>query len=638
MAKMTFGRALVVALIAIGFTASAAGAAVPPDKYGFVHGCYALQDDNTQELIAPAAGPFRMQATDLGTYLLYGVHEDFLEDPGTGVPTPAATPSTAAEWQVTGDPNAGYSLKNNATNNVIPANFLSETGCAVYPEASIGAAAKSFRPVRTKGAVFGWADAHLHWTGFRLFGSSWHCGRPFHKYGAPYALPDCSQYDQGTNGEVRFFIDGRYDPTTPAYDPVGWPTFKWWPGPTRQAEEGTYYTSMERAWLGGLRLATVLFVDNEALCDAMTFRDPSPPVFCNDMNSVRQQNQDLEDFQDYIDAQSGGPGKGFLRIVTTPAQARKVIDQGKLAVIKGIEMSRILNCGETVESDPEAGCTEASINAGLDELWDLGIRDFFPVHKFDNAFGGTKMDDGAIGPVVNAGNYYKTHHFWNVNQCTDPNNADRTQETAPIVSNVAQLILDLGLLPPNVSVPVYGPPPHCNQRGLTALGAYVINKMIDRHFLIEIDHMDELTAGDTMDIVESRNYPGVVNSHGSWSSDATIARMKAVGGAVGFNKNENSGTGLGSDINGLSSQNGPPSADSQIEYPFRSVDRRVIFFKESYGDRTFDFNNDGVATYGLWVDWIQELRTEGKIDRVNALFHSAEDYLRTWEAARKHSG
>jgi hypothetical protein len=275
------------------------------------------------------------------------------------------------------------------------------------------------------------------------------------------------------------------------------------------------------------------------------------------------------------------------------------------------------------------------VDAGLDELWNLGIRDFFPVHKFDNAFGGTKMDSGAIGPVVNAGNYYKTHHFWQVNQCTGPGQ-DETQQTVPIAANVAQLILDLGLLPPATSVPIYGTPPHCNERGLTAIGASLINKMIDRHFLIEVDHMDELTADSTMDIVEARQYPGVVNSHGSWSSNPTIARMKAVGGAVGFNKSPTSGTGLGSDINGLSSQAGPPS--TPISYPFRLPNQRVTFYRERYGDRTFDVNTDGVATYGEWVDWIEGLHVAGNEDRFNAMFHSAEDYLQMWEAASKHQG
>ena len=43
------------------------------DRYSLVNGCYQLQLSSRQQL-----GPFRMQATALGQYLLYGVHQDFL--------------------------------------------------------------------------------------------------------------------------------------------------------------------------------------------------------------------------------------------------------------------------------------------------------------------------------------------------------------------------------------------------------------------------------------------------------------------------------------------------------------------------------------------------------------------------------
>jgi hypothetical protein len=622
MRKLTMGRALSVALVVIAVTAGVAEAALPPDRYGFANGCYSLRDEGGQPIAAPS-GPFRMRATDLGIYLLYGVHQDFLADPGTGNPTPAAAPSTAAEWTVTGNPNAGYKLTNNATNSVIPVNFLSETGCADYPEISTGAEGKPTRAVRNTRPVYGYADAHMHWMGFELFGGDWHCGRPWHRWGAAYALPDCAQYDQGTNGQVRAFLDGR-NPGEP-YDSAGWPTFGYWPNPDALAEESTYWKSIERAWLGGLRLLVVQFVDNEALCDLMTTKH----LQCNDMNSVRVQNLDLEELQDYVDAQYGGPGKGWLRIVTTPAQARRVINQGNLAVVKGIEVSHILDCGE-LEGVPQ--CDNAQVDAGLDELKSLGITSFFPVHKFDNGFGGTKMDSGQIGYVVNAGNFDKTGHFWDAGPCSGPGH-DEEQLTTPPTALVASLIHQLiGTTP----LPVYGPAPHCNERGLTDRGTYLINQMIDRHFILEIDHMDEVTADDALNIVEARHYPGLINSHGHWSSDPSIARILTVGGVAGFNKDPNLGTGLGSDVNGLANQPGPPS--TPINYPFRSRDRRVYFDREPWGDRTFDINTDGVANYGLWPDWIEGLRAAGHEVRLRTLFHSAEDYLEMWDAARKHQG
>ena len=53
----------------------------------------------------------------------------------------------------------------------------------------------------------GTIDAHTHVTAFEFLGGDWHCGRPWHPFGIPFALPDCAPYEQGTNGTVESFID-----------------------------------------------------------------------------------------------------------------------------------------------------------------------------------------------------------------------------------------------------------------------------------------------------------------------------------------------------------------------------------------------------------------------------------------------
>ena len=67
------------------------------------------------------------------------------------------------------------------------------------------------------------------------------------------------------------------------------------------------------------------------------------------MVSVRLQAKRMYQLQDYIDAQFGGPGKGFYRIVKSPFEAREVINQGKLAVVMGIETSVPFGC--TMKAD-----------------------------------------------------------------------------------------------------------------------------------------------------------------------------------------------------------------------------------------------------------------------------------------------
>src|SRR5581483_5273077 len=147
-------------------------------------------------------------------------------------------------------------------------------------------------------------------------------------------------------------------------------------------------------------------------------------------------------------------------IVTNPFEAREVINSGKLAVVEGIEVSHLFNCGEYLGA-PQ--CDEAQVNAGLREVRALGVSTFFPVHKFDNAFGGTKMDSGQLGLLVNLGNHLETGHFWDVRTCTGPEH-DSTQidasQVIPPASGFTQLLNQLEpTLLPGVPLPIGLPLP-----------------------------------------------------------------------------------------------------------------------------------------------------------------------------------
>ena len=42
--------------------------------------------------------------------------------------------------------------------------------------------------------VRGYVDAHTHGMAFEFLGGDAHCGRPWHRFGAPYALVDCPDH------------------------------------------------------------------------------------------------------------------------------------------------------------------------------------------------------------------------------------------------------------------------------------------------------------------------------------------------------------------------------------------------------------------------------------------------------------
>jgi hypothetical protein len=640
--------AAVVTLVALVGSAASTGtrrpssAQRPLSRYSLVHGCYSLTDPAGAAPIAAAEGPFRMQAAALGIYLLYGPRGDYLTDGGGGALAGSSDPSTAAEWRVDGSSTTGFTITDLATATRLPVAFVAASGCATYPEAGVDATGPSFAGASPEANVLGTVEGHAHVTAFEFLGGDWHCGRPWSPFGAPSALPaSCAADEQGTDGLFESFVD--FGGLSRPGDMHGWPTFKSWPSPTALAEEGDYYTGIERAWKAGLRVMVTQLVDNEALCSLMTTkRNP-----CNDMADVRIQSRDLYALQDYIDAQSGGPGKGWFRIVTDPFQARRVIDEGKLAVIEGIEMSRIFGCGE-VSGVPQ--CSDAQIDAGLKEVHDLGVRTFFPVHEFDNAFGGTKMIAGALGTVVNVGNRLETGGFWNLQPCS-AQTQDAEQFTTPITGVLAKLVNGpLASILHGSALPVYGSGPQCNTRGLTSYGAYLINQMIKQHVIIQTDHMDSKTAAAAVSIAAGAHYSGVVSAH-CCSSPQLFGQIYSTGGFVDppvesagafvstwksdkalSDSRYHFGFGWGSDMNGLAQQPGPSTA-TPISYPFKSYDGRVTFTREQWGQRTFDLNTDGLANYGMYADWLRELQGLGGKPIMADMFQGAESYLEMWERA-----
>jgi hypothetical protein len=632
------GTALIATIVLLGSggsrVAAAPAAAGSQTRYSLVNGCYDVSAAGAR--IASSDAPFRMQAAALGQYLLYGVHDDFIDSSLAPVPTPS--PSTT--WVVTGSSRTGFTIANLATGRAMPVTLTPAAGCATYPDAQVDAAGPSFKGASPEAAVQGTVEGHAHVTGFELFGGDWHCGRPWSPYGAPYALPaSCAPQQQGSNGQVESFVD--FGGASRPKDMHGWPTFVHWPSPTALAEEGDYYTAIERAWKAGLRIMVNNLVDNEALCGLMTKRH-NP---CNDMASVQIQSHDLYGLQDYIDAQSGGPGKGWFRIVTDPFQARKVINQGKLAVIEGIEVSRIFGCGEHNDV-PE--CNASQVDAGLKQVHDLGVRTFFPVHEFDNAFGGSKMISGDTGLLINAGNRQETGSFFTLQPCS-AQTQDAEQVTPPDSGPVATLLNGpVASLLHGSPLPVYGPGPKCNTRGLTDLGSYLIKQMIKQHYIIQLDHMDSKTADAALAIAQSEHYSGVVSAH-CCSSAQLFGRVYSTGGFVSepvgpppsfvatfkTDKAQSSskygfGFGYGSDMNGLAQQPGPANG-TPIQYPFRSYDGKVTFTPEVWGQRTFNLNTDGLANYGMYADWLQSVQQAGGRSVVSDMMHGAESYLQMWE-------
>jgi len=629
---------------------------VPQDRYAMAGGCYTLESDDgfvtasgtgyVTTADAAQATPFHFQATELGVYLLFDPAERFAARSGGGIAA-AEAPSVDAEWTI--DLGAtGFEIDGWGTFDLRLAD-----GCAPWDEIEVNVTGPVFAGTSPLQEVRGYLDDHIHHMTSGFLGGGIHCGKPWHPYGVKYALVDCQDHltTQGQLALPEIVLSGK-----PEHDPVGWPTFADWPAYDSLTHEGTYYKWVERAWRGGQRLWVNLLVENTVLCSVY----PGPNKTCSDMDSIRTQAAESRAFENYVDAQWGGPGKGWYRIVTTPSQARAVINEGKLAVVLGTESSNLFGCSTILDS-PQ--CDQQAVTEGLDELYDLGIRQMVPTHKFDNAFSGTKGDEGFNGIVTNFGNALQSTSFLDMQPCAEGAPADNTQlnpsalpipELADLVGSLFETVAATN--PLAIALPLYGPGPHCNQRGLTEMGRFMIEQMVARSIIYDVDHMSAKGRSQALDEFEAIGYSGVISSH-SWSDPSAIPRIFALGGMANSYAGDSEGfveewhghvedmdgrfyfgLGYGADTNGLGVQGGPRGADPEnpidnpVTYPFQGT-FGVQIDQQRSGERLYDVNVDGVAHYGLYPDWIEDLQMIAGQDIDDDLVRGPEAYLLMWERA-----
>ena len=554
--------------------------------------------------------------------------------------------------------------------------------------------------------------------------------------------------DEALHGDNHGLIgdtigDGTQDGST---GNGGAPAFNNWPTWTTTTHQQMYYTWLERAYRGGLRLAVMFAVTNEALCKSTDGNDCA-----NSMGPIDDQLDAAYDFQEFIDGLNGGTGQGWFRIIKDPTEARQVIADGKLAVVLGIEVDNLFNCKEQNDNRPDASCPNMrdaegnlitndagepidTIAKAVDYYYDKGVRHVFPIHNFDNAFGAAATWQDVIG----IGSAYSEKRWWEVEDC----GTGKGDYGFWLDNALAPLIALFGFdgevppIPPytwGVSSPDFA---SCNKYGLNlsadsagpdkrGLGAELINALMAKGMIIDIDHMSRKSLDETLELTRQTEpqYP-LVASHvqffhlhemefegntGRHERMRTLAQLEAIkesnGMVAAMNKDDVQDTGnkgkkftktyqpllgpainddcrhssstyaqayqyavdtmgapvaFGTDFNGVAGHTGPRfgsdacggdiplsveegsanersaqiRGDRRLQYPF-TLPGFGAFDKQLSGVKTFDFNVDGLAHVGLLPDMVKDMETIGLSKTyVDAVFNSAEEYVRVWERTK----
>jgi microsomal dipeptidase-like Zn-dependent dipeptidase len=700
------------------------------DTYGFANGCYAVRSGDTWLTASgngqafefagnqAAAARFTMRAADLGTYLFYDENAGYLVSESgpllrqttleSDVTLIDDTYVSGAEWVLetsTIDPEQ-YQVRNRRNDQLLgteglaaegaPITFEPASDCRPYPELTLDASGEVMRTTFEDGDLYGIVDTHSHiLSNFAFGGGGIFHGGPFHRLGVEHALPDCSIY-HGEMGRKDFFGyvfdtsgSGEADIASVFPDLVagelsednhqtaGYPEFTEWPnGPTRSTHQTQYYLWLQRAWLAGLRLVVQHATTNSIICHFTIGQGFQQSRYdCEDMTAVDRIFEETFAMERYIDAQAGGPGLGWFRIVYSPAEARQVIAEGKMAVILGIETANLFQCKLT----PQAGdptCDEAYVEEQLDYYYDLGVRAIFPVHKYDNAF---TPGDGDRA-FIELGNFANSGHWSNFTlDCPDPQVGgfdsgdvnfgglnmprDVYDSPAPIdVSGFPEAPLDLTslFLQELLEPPLVGP--YCQNAVMTPLGEHLMTELMERGMIIEVDHLPQWSYVRAYEMLVENDYPAS-GSHGR-NNEGLLYQLGGVS-TTGFGvcRDGNPGStvqgfvdridfiaanggypaeGFGFDLNGFAGARGPRFGDGvcpteqtdPVTYPFRSFADDVEFTQPVIGNRELDFNTEGLVHIGLLPELIEDARNDAVSEAdLEPLFRSAEGYIRMWEKA-----
>ncbi len=564
------------------------------------------------------------------------------------------------------------------------AGFCAYSGYSSEPTTNASVKPKLTQPAT--GPVRGIVDMHTHQFSNLGFGGVVFWGAPYDAGGINEALPWCdytwkfstTMATTGASGPIVPFL-GHEVHGAPAvqwaanpigvvmgeglHDPAGTGSFAGWPTYKTVTHQQMYYTWVERAFLGGVRMMVQLAVTNEALCGMGKLRDG---FTCDDMDAVDLQIQATKDLERAIDQKDDGliNGSGWYRIAYSPSEARAFIRAGKMAVVLGIEVDSLFGC------KPGVVCSEAFLRKQLQEYYDLGVRHVFPIHQYDNAFGGAAVFKGEL----NAANRVVAGHHFRVRDCSAEGYTYNVKNN-PAIDFLTLLLQGAGF-PDQDYYDQFAA--DCNADGLTATGQTLINVMMDMGFIIDVDHMSRLMLDDTLAIAQARNYPlvsghstlrGGQGGHEFSVTDGQMAAIRELGGMVsainpkgdcnpssgfayhyrhavgGMQRKPGdryAGVGFSTDMNGFGGSTSPRfgipncpadvqgAAGTELSYPFKGI-LGGAFNMQSTGDRSFDFNTQGLAHYGLLADFFADVNNNFLTDEeFEPLLNSAESYIRMW--------
>jgi len=444
---------------------------------------------------------------------------------------------------------------------------------------------------------------------------------------------------------------GKENKTPPVQD------FPTWPAWDDLVNQRMWFDWIYRSYQGGMRVMVALAVNNKLLGDMTKGPGDLPD---DDMTSGDLQINEIISFV--------GRHSDFMQIAKSSSDLFNIVSQGKLAVIVGVELDQIGNL--------TGNASAAELVAEVDRLYGEGVRYIFPVHLVDNPIGGA----AAYEDLFNYANYWEDGNFWNLG-CSQPQNNPQDNITYKFNPTLQAEVRGGELLklhtimptPQAVSCSTSGTG-NINLRSLSSAGAQAIQEMMNKHMLIDVDHMSELTVDATIALAQAHTpyqYPLMSGHNGvrgailpnvtgdviqptseraltqeQYQEIGQLHGMAGVGSAkltadqwlslytqVIQSMGPGAVAGFGTDMDGMEFGM-PPRPGSNVQYGTSAFPLQM----STNGNQTWNYNTVGVAHYGMLPDFLADVASmNGGGNVISNMYNGAQYLYETWRIAEGNS-
>ena len=329
------------------------------------------------------------------------------------------------------------------------------------------------------GSVKGFADLHAHHMAEHAFAGQYVHGSPFGR------IPNCTGTNHGQMPGAHPPWRGKHTDRTRAG--VDWPLH------LDAMHQMMHADQLEQAVKGGLRLMVASVVNNMWLAHLVeTFKRSPVPI--DDMDNIKLQIKAIHDF---------ARRHPWYRVARDPWEARKIIQEGKLAVIISVEISHLLPAshGDWVDQ--------------LDELYGMGVRCMEIAHETDSRFAGAAHHHGLLLSIMDS--------LKSMGQGDLKEALNEFKISYPDFSSISGVTTIFSGPLPSPNLKLEASP--ANTVGLLPEGKKLIHEMAKRKMLLEVDHCSRKARFDIHQYLLDRSSPSEVRYYPYFYSHARFDEL-----------------------------------------------------------------------------------------------------------------